>query len=114
MITGNKVALFKLLGNFADKIKEIIIWDKGYGCPAMKHKTLNSQFEFIFVFSEEKPYNRMFDNACFERGTETNLWTIKRNHNPEHKATFPEELVKRILNDFSQPNDLVLDPFFGS
>ena len=28
MITGNKVALMKLLGHFAEQVKEIIIWDK--------------------------------------------------------------------------------------
>lgn len=73
MITGNKIALFQLLGYFADKIKEVIIWDKKFGQPAMKYNTLNSQFEFIFVFSNNKPYNRMFDEANFERGMETNL-----------------------------------------
>ena len=114
MITGNKIALFKLLGAFADKVKETIIWDKGYGCPAMKYGTLNSQFEFIFVFSEDKPYNRMFDEAKFERGTETNLWAIKRERNAEHKAAFPKELVRRILTDFTCENQTVLDPFMGS
>lgn len=36
MITGNKVALFQLFGKYAEKIKEIIIWNKGYGQPAMQ------------------------------------------------------------------------------
>lgn len=114
MITGNKVALFKLLGNFAEQVKETIIWDKGYGVPAMKYGTLNSQFEFIFVFSNDKPYNRMFDEANFERGTETNVWSIKRERNSEHKAAFPENLVKRILIDFTKYGNTVFDPFAGS
>ncbi|MBR4316672.1 MAG: site-specific DNA-methyltransferase [Alphaproteobacteria bacterium] len=114
MITGNKIALFKLLGYFADKIKEIIIWDKILSQPAMKYNTLNSQFEFIFVFSNEKPYNRMFDKANFERGTESNLWSIKREINKNHKAAFPKELIRKIVKDFSKEGDVIFDPFMGS
>ena len=114
MITGNKIALFQLLGYFADKIKEVIIWDKKFGQPAMKYNTLNSQFEFIFVFSNNKPYNRMFDEANFERGMETNLWTIKRERNVNHKAAFPKELIRRILSNFTKENQTIMDPFMGS
>lgn len=35
MITGNKPALFKLLGKYAEQVKELIIWDKGIGQPAI-------------------------------------------------------------------------------
>lgn len=114
MVTGNKIALFKLIGLFAEKIKEVIIWDKENGQPAMSKGVLNSQFEFIFVFSNDKPYNRMFDCSGFVRGTETNVWKIKREKNKEHKATFPKALVKRILEDFIPEGSTVLDPFMGS
>ena len=114
MITGNKIALFKLLGHFADKIKEVIIWDKENGQPAMQNGVLNSQFEFIFVFSNDKPYNRMFEPSGFERGTETNVWKIKRERNKEHKAAFPKALIKRILENFIPEGSIVLDPFMGS
>ena len=114
MITGNKIALFKLLGYFADKIKEVIIWNKENGQPAMSNGVLNSQFEFIFVFSDSKPYNRMFDTAQFARGTETNVWNIKRERNKDHKAAFPQELVKRIIDNFTKEGDTIMDPFMGS
>ncbi len=114
MITGNKPALFKLLGEFSDKIKEVIIWNKGYAQPAMMSKMLNSQFEFIFVLQNSKPYNRAFDVCNFARGTETNVWDIKRERNTKHKASFPVELVERILRNFTTENSTVLDPFMGS
>ncbi len=114
MVTGNKVALFKLLGEFADKIKEVIIWDKINAQPAIMKNTLNSQYEFIIVFQNSKPYNRTFDFAGFARGTESNIWAIKKERNPYIKAGFPSVLVERILNNFTKPGDLVLDPFMGS
>lgn len=114
MLTGNKIALFKLMGYFADKIKEIIIWDKGYGQPAMQVGMLNSQFEFIIVFDNNKPYNRAFDCANFARGTETNIWEIKRERNKFIKAGFPKALIEKILVNFTNENDIILDPFMGS
>lgn len=114
MITGNKVALFKLFGYFANKIKEVIIWDKINAQPAMAQNTLNSQYEFIIVFQNSKPYNRAFDFTNFKRGTESNIWGIKKERNPYIKAGFPTALVERVLNNFSNPNDLIMDPFMGS
>ena len=114
MITGNKIALFQLMGYFADKIKEIIIWDKGYSQPAMQVGMLNSQFEFIIVFDNNKPYNRAFDCAKFTRGTESNVWEIKRERNKFIKAGFPKSLIEKILINFTNENDTILDHFMGS
>ena len=114
MITGNKVALLQLIGKYAEKIKEIIIWNKGYGQPAMQNGVLNSQYEFIIVFQNSKPYNRSFDNALFARGTETNVWDVKRERNLKHKASFPVVLIERIIKDFIPENNTILDPFMGS
>lgn len=113
-ITGNKVALCKLLGYFADNFKELIIWDKINAQPAMANNTLNSQFEIIIVFEKNKPYNRMFDKANFNRGSLSNIWSIKRERNKYIKASFPEALVKKVLLNFSNENDIILDPFMGS
>ena len=114
MITGNKVALLQLLGKYAEKIKEIIIWNKGHAQPAMQNGVLNSQYEFIFVFQNSKPYNRSFEDALFPRGTESNVWDIKRERNKLIKAGFPTELVKRILKNFVKSGSIVFDPFMGS
>ena len=113
-LTGNKVALCRLLGYFADKIKEIIIWDKINAQPAMMKNTLNSQYEFIIIFQNSKPYNRMFDSAHFERGTLSNVWNVKREKNKISKASFPTELVSKILTNFTKEKDVILDPFMGS
>lgn len=114
VITGNKVALFKLLGYFSEYIKEVIIWNKCSSQPAMAERVLNSQFELILVFDRNKAYNRQFDKAYFGRGTETNLWDIKRERNTLTKAGFPKELVRRILKNFTKEGELILDPFMGS
>ena len=67
-LTGNKIALLQLMGKYADKVKEIIIWNKVNAQPAMQNGVLNSQYEFIIVFDNSKAYNRMFDKYNFNRG----------------------------------------------
>lgn len=114
LVTGNKIALFRLIGKYAEKIKEIIIWNKINAEPAINKNTLNSQFEFVIVFENIKPFHRMFDYCGFTRGTETNVWDIKRERNLKHKASFPVALIERIIKDFIPENATILDPFMGS
>lgn len=116
ILTGNKPAIFKLMGEFNDKIKEMIIWDKVNAQPAIGDGVLNSQFELLLVLSDNDALSRKFNNAKFERGTLSNVWNIKRGKKrlKGHGATFPEELVAKIIDNFSEPGQVVLDPFMGT
>ena len=115
-LTGNKVALFKTIGDFAEKIKDITIWDKVLAQPAMAENVLNSRFEVILILQNSKPYSRVFDTAVFSRGTLNNLWQIKpdKNNNSKHKAIFPKELCRTIISNFTKEGDTILDCFMGT
>jgi site-specific DNA-methyltransferase (adenine-specific)/modification methylase len=115
-ITGNKVALFKLIGEYAEMIKEIIIWDKVNSQPAIRDGVLNSQFEVILVFDKKDAMNRRFSKANFMRGSLSNHWSIKRGKKPisGHGAIFPTQLAEKIVLNFSDIGHTILDPFMGS
>lgn len=117
-ITGNKRALYKLFGEFNEHIKEVIIWNKITGQPAMANKVMNSVFEYIIIFAKDKKnaMSRQFNDASFARGTLNNVWSIKRQKSvsKNHSATFPEELINNIILNFTNENDLILDPFSGT
>jgi site-specific DNA-methyltransferase (adenine-specific)/modification methylase len=116
IVTGSKRAFFKIIGEFSDNLKEIIIWDKGSGQPAMSGGVLNRQSELILVFDRENGISRKFEKCNFERGTLSDIWLIKRGKKVDksHGATFPEELVGTILKNFTNENDIVYDPFMGT
>lgn len=118
MLTGNKVALMKLLGHFAEQVKEIIIWDKVYSEPAMAERVLNSEWEFVVVFDKNNAMSRQFDVCNFERGTVANLFRIKKNSGNEateiHSAAFPRPLPWKLINYFSSEGDLIYDAFMGT
>jgi len=104
MLTGNKVALCQLLGHFADKVKEIIIWDKINAEPAMHEGVLNSMWEFIIVFDKNDAIARQFKVANFERGTLANMLRINKNANRQdikHSAIFPLLLPQTLIHYFT-------------
>lgn len=117
IVTGSKEAVFKLIGHFAESIKDVIVWDKGSGQPAMHPAVLNKATEFIFVLERNAQAGRAFKRSYFERGTMSDIWRIGRGgggNTKTHHATFPVLLASKIINGWSQPGETIFDPFAGS
>jgi site-specific DNA-methyltransferase (adenine-specific) len=115
LVTGNKEAVFKLIGRFCKEIKEFIIWDKKTAEPAISNNVLNSEFEIIIVFDKKTSRQRFFENGRFDRGTLSNILRISKSDagSEKHKATFPLKLPKTIINYFSSEGQIIYDPFMG-
>ena len=117
IVTGSKRAWFKIIGELSNNLKELIVWDKCNSQPAMSKGVLNRQSEFLLVFEDENSaMYRQFKKCNFTRGTLNDVWQIKRGKAllKGHSATFPEELITKILLNFSNEGDVVYDPFLGS
>jgi site-specific DNA-methyltransferase (adenine-specific)/modification methylase len=116
IVTGSKEAFFKLIGYLNKNIKDIVIWDKGYGQPAMHEKVLNSAYEMLLLIEPGGIVGRVIKKATFKRGTMNNILRIneKDKITNEHGAVFPVRLAESIMFNFSIASDLILDPFFGS
>lgn len=117
MVSGNKIALHKLIGHFANNIKEVIIWQK-IGQPAISEKVFNSAFEYIIIFSNDEPNKRYFSDANFKRGTQSNIFKILNSHsNPfakEHKAIMPLDIPRYFMINFGNESDIWYDPYMGT
>jgi len=120
IVTGSKRSVFKMIGEFSENLKDIIVWDKKHAEPSIQSQVLNRRTELILVFEKDYPISRQFRSAVFKRGTLSDIWQIGKNRNKKktddksHGASFPEELVTTILNNFSKPNDIIYDPFMGT
>ena len=115
IVTGSKEAFFRMMGDFSTKIKDIIIWDKGHGQPAIHEHVLNSCYELILVLENDNLCGRVIQGAKFPRGEMNNILRIKHGESvtDEHTAVFPIELAEKIINAFTIPGDIVLDCFMG-
>jgi len=116
IVTGSKEAFFKIIGDFNKDIKDIIIWDKGSGQPAMHGMVLNSCYEMVLILEDDKRAGRVIQNAKFKRGEMNNILRIGRGKKVSeiHGAIFPEQLPFELIKAFSEKGDLVYDPFMGS
>ena len=116
IVTGSKRSVFKMIGDFHEQLKDLIIWDKGVAQPSMQKQVINRRTELILVFETDYPISRQYRYANFERGTLDDIWEIKRGKkiSKNHGATFPEELIEKIVGNFTKEGDIIYDPFMGT
>ena len=111
-LSGNKTALIDFLYNMKSFYADTIIWQKQNAQPAMAENVLNSQFEYIHIFSHKA--NRAIGTKKF-RGTLSNVLEISKqtkNKVKDHNATFPIDLANYVVSNFSEKS--IIDLFLGS
>ena len=124
-------------------LNDTMIWLKTNSMPQVKQPRYSQDFEYMFVFSKEKPktfnpimtpckcadkdYNSTCKNMGGENGrthksfkinkekVKSNVWEIgvAQNKTP-HPAVFPLQIALDHIKSWSNENDIVLDPFLGS
>ena len=104
----NKVDVYKYIGHYADKIQNIIIWEKTNPTPSSGNSITNA-YEFIIVLGDlplksntSYTKNHITSNIC------------KNPYNKIHKAVMNEEISNWIIEKFTNENEIILDPFMGT
>jgi len=101
--------------------------------PASKQSNRYTQiFEYMFIFSKGKPcanlicdkpnkyagckdYSGKLKNPVPDFSPRNNIWKYITSQNGyKHPAPFPEQLVIDNILTWSNPGDIILDPFMGS
>jgi DNA modification methylase len=111
-LSGNKTTLIDYLYNLKSIYADTLIWNKQNAQPAMANNVLNSQFEYIHVFSHKA--NRAIGTKQF-RGTLSNVIDISKqsaNKVKEHNATFPIDFASFFISNFCENS--IIDLFCGS
>lgn len=81
----------------------IHIWDKRTG-------NNTTQYERIFERNGNKNFQifrHYFINSTVAAAYSKDIWT-------KHKSQKPQKLMKELIQKFSKPGELILDPFMGS
>ena len=102
-------------------LRSDIIWNKPNCQPESVKDRPTRSHEYVFLFSKSEKYLYNYEaikEPANSQGTKKNrrtVWAINTEPFPgAHFATFPPKLVEICLMAGSNPDDLVLDPFFGS
>jgi DNA modification methylase len=114
---ANKTDVFRLIGGYSDKMKELMMWFKSNPPPPIEKGVLASSYEFVLCLSNDSPGKRKFYHADFPRGVTNSFWGKVNSGNPYckiHSAVMPEDIPNWLISNFSFSGDIVLDPFSGT
>lgn len=115
--SGNKISLIDFNYKYKEKYIDTIIWAKKTSLPAIEPNVLNSDFEYIYIYSNIKDNGKHIRIGDDFRGTLSNVIFEDRNLNNEfasiHSALMPLKLVEKLIKQFTHENDLIIDPFGG-
>ncbi|MBI4768656.1 MAG: site-specific DNA-methyltransferase [Deltaproteobacteria bacterium] len=97
-------------------LRSEIIWEKPNCMPESVKDRPTRCHEYLFLFSKSQKYFYDYLNVQEANGrNRRTVWSIPTEpFTGAHFATFPPKLVEPCILAGSEPNDWILDPFFGS
>ena len=102
-------------------LRSDVVWNKPNAMPeSVKDRPIRSH-EYIFMLTKSERYHynheavkERTDNGL-EKRSRRSVWNVNtKAFSGAHFATFPPELIRPCVLASTEPEDFVLDPFFGS
>ena len=105
----NKEQVFQYIGHYADKIKELIVWEKYNPRPACTiTRSVTNAYEFIIVLGDDY----LKTNGDHVKNTiHTNVYNNKIK---SHHAVMHPCVCDWMIDNFTSAGDVILDPFSGT
>lgn len=106
----NKKDIFKIIGEYSDKIIDIICWTKTNPMPASGFNVTNS-WEFILVMSDKEKSIK-----AQKTYTKNHIETSVYSENPYkkiHRAVMKPDVVNWFIDRFTEENNVIFDCFMG-
>lgn len=117
IIAGSKVGVCRMLGEYADKLCDIVVWNKSQSMPhgmESQRGMLSHRCELVFCFNANG--SRAFSHPQWEKGAGINRIDTGNASGNEyakiHNATFPVEFAAEVVRNFTEKS--VLDMFGGT
>lgn len=102
----NRSDVYKYIGNYADKIQNMIVWEKTNPMPASGNNITNAVEYFIVLGNNSLKSNTTYTKNHISSSVNSQMDKI-------HKAVMKQEVCDWFIEKFTNENDLVLDPFMG-
>ena len=103
-------------------LRQDIIWEKTNPMPEPVKDRCTKSHEYIFLFSKSEKY--YFDEPAIKEQATSSAYSLRHKRDvwkvattpikEAHFATFPVNLIQPMILAGTEPNGIVLDPFFGS
>ena len=111
-ILNNKADVYRLIGKYADKIDQILIWYKPNEQPQHYPHRIANFYEMVIVLRGTE-FDKLYINSDGYKNV------IVQNINPDHswsekhRAVMSKRFASEIIKEFTMEDEIVLDPFMG-
>ena len=102
----NRADVYKLIGKYSHKIKDIHIWEKTNPMPASGRSVTNAVEYFIVLGNESLKSNKTYTKNIISTSVNSKM-------PKEHKAVMKQEVADYFVGTFTRENETVLDCFMG-
>mgnify|MGYP006441029825 FL=1 len=102
----NRNDVYKIIGNFYNKIVDIHIWEKSNPMPA-SGKNITNAVEFFIILGNTS----LKSNTTYTKNIITT--SVNSNMPANHKAVMKSDVAEHFISKFTKENDLIIDCFFG-
>ena len=103
----NKVEVYEFMGLLANKIQNVIIWEKSNPMPASGHNVTNA-FEYFIVIGDES----LKANHTYTKNHVTTAVNSKTTLK-QHRAIMSYDVADWMFKSFIPEGSSVIDPFMG-
>lgn len=111
-ILSNKQNVYELIGHYSKEIHQILIWYKPNAQPQQYKNRIGNSYEMVILF-KGKQFKNLYINS--EHYNNVIVQNINADHrfSDVHRAVMSKPFADEMIREFTQPNDIVLDPFMG-
>lgn len=111
-ILSNKTDVYKLIGHYADKIDNILIWYKPNAQPQHYPNRIGNYYEMVIIL-KGKEFTKLHVNTTGYANVIVKNINSNRDYSDIHGAVMSEAFCTEIIREFTLPDERILDPFMG-
>lgn len=111
-IKVNRENVYKLIGHYADRIHDDIIWYKSNGLPCRNEGSISNTYEHILLIKKNPKDMIHVKSHCFRNVIEEGV-NSQNEFAHIHHAVMNKRISDICINEFTDAGDFVIDPFMG-
>ena len=111
-ISNNRTNVYKLIGKYADRIHDILIWNKINGAPTSTPHKISNTYEYVLIIKPDGVDGVDVKDNFFRNVINLNI-NPNKDYGKIHRALMSQEFCDTIIYQFTQEGDTVLDCFNG-